>query len=76
MLDDFSKEHKVLAAKLKNWADHYAYIGETKGGGMTMRPVRFVVTSNYTPEEIFEDQVTVDAIRRRFKFEHFNKPFG
>lgn len=66
LLDDFSKEHKVLGPHLKNWADHYAFVGETKGGGMTMRPVRFVVTSNYTPEEIFEDKVTCEAIRRRF----------
>lgn len=71
LLDDFSKEHKVLGPHLKNWADHYAFVAETKGGGVTIRPKRFVITSNYTPEEIFEDQVTCEAIRRRFKFEHF-----
>lgn len=72
LLDDFSKEHKVLGAHLKNWADHYPFVGESKGGGMTIRPTRLVITSNYKPEDIFEDEVTCQAIRRRFKFEHFN----
>lgn len=75
LLDDFSKEHKVLGAHLKNWADHYPFVAETKGGGITIRPKRIVITSNYTPEEIFEDQVTCEAIRRRFKFKYFEKEY-
>lgn len=74
LLDDFSKEHKVLGAHLKNWADHYSFVAETKGGATTIRPTRIVITSNYTPEEIFEDQVTCEAIRRRFKFEVYKAP--
>jgi hypothetical protein len=73
LLDDFSKEHKVLGPHLKNWADHYPFVAETKGGGQTIRPTRIVITSNYEPEEIFEDKVTCEAIRRRFKFEHYSK---
>lgn len=53
LLDDFSKEHACLGPHLKNWADHYAFVGESKGGGATIRPTRLVVTSNYTPEEIW-----------------------
>ena len=41
-----------------------------------MRPKRIIITSNYEPEEIFEDKMTIEAIRRRFKFEHFNLPFN
>ncbi len=70
LLDDFSKEHKVLGPHLKNWADHYAFVAETKGGGTTIRPKRLVITSNYTPEDIFEDEMTQEAIRRRFNFIH------
>ena len=73
MLDDFSKEHKVLGPHLKNWADHYPFVAETKGGGTTIRPRRIIVTSNYSPEEIFEDQMTIDAIKRRFKMEYMPK---
>lgn len=72
LLDDFSKEHKVLGAHLKNWADHYPFVAETKGGGVTIRPKRIIITTNYKPEEIFEDEMTIEAIRRRFKFEKFN----
>ncbi len=59
ILDDFGQEHKVLGGHLKNWADHYSFTGECKGGGQLIRPTRIVVTSNYTPEEIFDDQVTI-----------------
>lgn len=71
LLDDFSKEHACLGPHLKNWADHYAFVAETKGGGVTIRPRRIVVTSNYKPEDIWQDQQTIEAVKRRFKFEHF-----
>ncbi len=55
LLDDFDKNHQCLGSHLKQWADHYPFVGESKGGGATIRPVRIVVTSNYLPEEIWED---------------------
>lgn len=73
MLDDFSKEHKCLGSHLKNWADHYPFIGESKGGSSSIRPKRIIVTSNYHPSDIFEDDVTVQAIERRFKIEFKGK---
>lgn len=67
LLDDFSIEHACLGPHLKNWADHYPFVAETKGGGVTIRPKRLVITSNYTPEEIFKDKMTIEAVKRRFK---------
>jgi len=67
LLDDFDKQHSVLGSHLKQWADHYAFVAESKGGSSTIRPARIVITSNYAPEELWEDKQMVDAIKRRFK---------
>jgi len=69
LLDDLGKDRLVLATHLKVWADHYPFTAETKGGGTTIRPKRIIVTSNYSPAELFEDKVTLEAIERRFKVE-------
>ena len=37
---------------LKNWADVFSFVAETKGGSMQIRPQRIVVTSNYTIEQV------------------------
>lgn len=53
---------------LKQWSDHYPFPGEIKGGTIMMRPEGIIVTSNYSPEEVFLDQVNdLEPIRRRFK---------
>ena len=52
LLDDIhpkwsEKEH------LKNWADLFPFVAETKGGSMLIRPARIVVTSNYTIQQVY-----------------------
>jgi len=74
ILDDFDKVHSVLGYHLKIWADRYAFIGEVKGGAVPARPKHFVVTSNYSPEDIWQDKETLDPIRRRFKVIHMLSP--
>jgi len=69
ILDDF--DSKELGHHLKIWADRYAFIAETKGGAIQIRPKHFVITSNYSPADLWDDQVLVEAIRRRFKVTHF-----
>lgn len=76
LLDDFGPEHKCLGHHLKQWADHYEFQAETKGGTTTVRPKRIVVTSNYHPKEIWGDRPQdLGPILRRFKVTHFIKKF-
>lgn len=67
LLDDLGVDHKFLGHFLKQWADHYPFVGETKGGSIALRPRRFVVTSNYHPRDIWPEQEVLEPIMRRFK---------
>jgi len=67
LIDDLSLDHGFMGSFLKRWADHYPFRAEYKGGSKMIRPKNIIITSNYTPEEIWPtDRVLVDAITRRF----------
>ena len=65
LLDDL---HPKFAEKelLKNWADVFPFQAEIKGGSMTIRPERIIVTSNYQPREVFGEK-DLGPIMRRFR---------
>ncbi len=68
LCDDFGPDQcKYLGWYLKRWADVFPFPMETKGGGKMIRPLRVVVTSQYTPRECFEDPLIVEAILNRFE---------
>lgn len=67
ILDDVDPGHKdFMRRNMKIWTDRYSFIAEAKGGAMHIRPKKFVVTSNYKIDEVF-DGVDSDAIKRRCK---------
>lgn len=75
LLDDFGKEHQCLSYYLKIWADSYSFSAEIKGGSIVPYYTKFIVTSNYEPEDIWkiddksgDNEVLVAAVRRRFHF--------
>lgn len=71
--DPKTMEH--LAAKLKVWADRYPFPGEIKGGRLEgIRPLKIIVTSNYSPEECFPGQQDLEPMFRRFKVIRFGPP--
>lgn len=78
IIDDFDVYQKAQGGDMKRWADHYAFPAPVKGGYINIRPKVIVVTSNYTPEEIWEDEQTREPILRRFNVERMGpaaKPF-
>lgn len=74
ILDDYDCKKEGLGHYLKIWLDKWATPGEVKGGQISLHHRNFVITSNYTPEEVCpEDPVMAQAIRRRCKMIHIPK---
>ena len=67
VMDDFMPEHKVLCQQLKIWADRYDCILETKGGAAHSAYNYIIVTSQYSIDEIWEDDRDREALHRRFQ---------
>lgn len=65
ILDDIDPNYHMLAHYLKRWMDRYSFTCEVKGGAMSIRPKRIVVTSQYSIEECFPEPAAAEAIRRR-----------
>lgn len=52
IIDDLHPKWR-RAEQLKIWSDRFPFVAEIKGGSMLIRPKRFIVTSNYTPDQVF-----------------------
>lgn len=66
-MEDIDKKHDCLAYHIKLWADCYHTVGETKGGMVALEYKKFIITSQYHPDDIWTDIQTQTAIKRRFK---------
>lgn len=77
VLDDFDKNGKVLGTHMKRWTDKWKCRQEMKGASVQLCHEKFIVTSNYSIEDIWDDDIQMQqAIRRRFNVTHFtNTPF-
>ena len=74
LLDDFEMDGKVLGHHLKIWGDRYAFVAETKGGVIQIRPKRIIITSNYSSDMVFgEDSEMLAAVLRRFNVEYMSE---
>ena len=73
LIDDLDKlGGDKLGHYLKIWADRYACTAEIKGAVVNLRHKKIIITSNYSPSELWEGEM-LKAIERRFKITHFNK---
>ena len=76
VLDDIDPSHTFLSYYLKIWCDHYVFNAEVKGGMLKIRPKVFIITSQYSPEEIFDEKKTLEAINRRFTVKQLKDSFS
>nr|QXP07998.1 MAG: replication associated protein [Arizlama virus] len=73
VLDDIDPDHaKFMTYFLKIWTDKYSFVAESKNGTMMIRPKNFIVTSQYSLDEVFEGRGN-EALRRRFKVIHITR---
>lgn len=73
LLDDMDHGGACLGHYIKIWADRYACTGEIKGSTVRLRHKVFVVTSNYTIQQLWpSDPEMCKAIERRFTVTFFN----
>lgn len=68
LLEDISPEHDWISYYMKIWTDHFSFLAESKGGACRPSYEWFIVTSNYTIDEVFAkaDLHLKTAIYRRF----------
>lgn len=76
IIDDFDKFQVKQGGDMKRWLDRYPFQAPIKGGYNLIRPRKIIVTSNYSPQDIWDDQLTVEAINRRVKIIHYPQQGG
>lgn len=71
IVEDLDPTHKWISYMIKIWADKFAFLAEEKGASRWIRPKHIIVTSQYMIEQIWDDEETQEAIRRRFTVKEF-----
>lgn len=67
IIDDFDKFQVKQGGDMKRWSDRYPFRAPVKGGYLMIRPRKIIVTSQYMPDQIWDDEETLTAIKRRFR---------
>lgn len=77
LLDDVELDSIGMKHHIKIWSDRYPFIAQVKFGHISIRPDRLIVTSNYSPAEVFDaSTVLFEAVARRFDVIHMTDPFN
>lgn len=76
IIDEWSPNQECLSSYLKIWSDHYPFRAEVKGSSMMIRPVRIIVTSNYSIDDCFKNLSDSAPIHRRFNVIEFSHRGG
>lgn len=70
LIEDVGTTHSWMGDFLKIWADRYGFRGEVKNDSKVLRPLKIVVTSNYTIRELWPDKSIYEPLEARFKIYH------
>lgn len=74
VIDDIDIDHSKMGYNYKIWFDRYPFMAQVKGGTIKIRPQRIIVTSNYTPENIWQYvPKTLEPILRRCEVISFDQ---
>jgi len=72
LIDDFDIQRGADVEMLKHWADKRPFQAETKGVcSRLIRPKTIIITSNYHPNQIWQNKQDLGPILRRFKIIKF-----
>ena len=71
IIDDFAKD-SIDITRLLAWFDRYKCTVETKGGQLPLYADKFILTSNFTPEEVYPDHPQLPALHRRITLINYN----
>lgn len=74
VIEDLDPVHHVLGHHLKLWTDKWSFTAEDKGSARWLRPMKVVITSQYSIEEVFPDPKTCAALNRRCEVIHMHLP--
>lgn len=75
-IEEWSPKNECTASQLKIWADRYPFPAQIKNGTLpSIRPLKIIVTSNYTIRECFPCPQDHEPLLRRFKIIHFPQMF-
>lgn len=73
IIDDINPDHSYMANFIDQWCDHYPFPAEIKGGQITIRPKKFIITSRYLIEDIVTGS-QAESWKRRFTLRRFTVP--
>lgn len=73
VMDDVSPTNIHLVDYFKDWADFKPFRAEVKGGSLYIRPKRFIVTSQYHPNDMGFNKEDLEAVLRRYQIIELTK---
>lgn len=67
IIEDVGQAHRdFISEYIKQWVDIFPFNAERKGGTRLIRPLKIIITSNFSIEQLVSLDIDQQAIKRRF----------